>query len=137
MSSRRDFSTTSRSTPGLVGTDTNWSDASAGGTHTVALRTDGTLWAWGTNTYGQVGDGTTTTRFAPVQVGTATTWKLARAGGGHTLALRTDGTLWSWGLNLKGQLGDGTTTNRSSPAQVGTGTWSTVSAGWLSSAGTR
>ena len=103
----------------------------------MALRTAGTLWAWGTNTYGQVGDGTTTTRFAPVQVGTATTWKLARAGGGHTLALRTDGTLWSWGLNLKGQLGDGTTTNRSSPAQVGTGTWSTVSAGWLSSAGTR
>ena len=79
----------------------------AGTNHTLAVRTDGTLWAWGDNSYGQLGDGTTTARLVPTQVGTATDWQSVAAGGEHTLAVRTDGTLWAWGSNSYGQLGDG------------------------------
>ena len=98
----------------------------AGDDHTVAVKTDGTLWAWGSTT-GQLGDGTTTDRSSPVQVGTATNWASVAAGNDHTVAVKTDGTLWAWGDNDSGQLGDGTTTNRSSPVQVGTATnWASV-----------
>ena len=79
----------------------------AGTNHTLAVRTDGTLWAWGDNSYGQLGDGTTTARLVPTQVGTATDWQSVAAGGEHTLAVGTDGTLWAWGSNSYGQLGDG------------------------------
>ena len=63
----------------------------------MAVRTDGTLWAWGCNEYGQLGDGTTTERLAPEQIGTATNWASFAAGSYHTVAVRTDGTLWAWG----------------------------------------
>ena len=98
--------------------------------HTVAVKTDGTLWAWGANASGQLGDGTTTNHSSPVQVGTATDWASVAAGSDHTVAVKTDGTLWAWGDNCSGQLGDGTTTNHSSPVQVGTATdWASVAAG--------
>ena len=102
----------------------------SGGSHTVALRTNGTLWAWGDNRQGQVGDGTTTSRHSPVQIGTADNWAGVSAGSTHTVALRTDGTLWAWGNNGSGRLGDGTTTSRQSPVQIGAGMdWAYVSAG--------
>jgi alpha-tubulin suppressor-like RCC1 family protein len=87
------------------------------------LKSDGTVWAWGANSSGQLGDGTVTTRLTPVQVknpsGTAfLTGIVAIAAGGPSIALKSDGTLWSWGLNASGQLGDGTTTNRLLPVQV-------------------
>ena len=87
-------------------------------THLLAQRPDGTLWGWGYNFYGQLGDGTTTNRvlpvLIPVPVGVAagTTWG-AVATGFFTLALRSDGTLWSWGDNQSGQLGSGGTIARS------------------------
>src|SRR3989338_2030534 len=112
---------------------TNWSSVSAGEHHTAAIKTDGTLWAWGYNASGRLGDGTTTTnRTAPTQIGTATTWSSVSAGYYHTTAIKTDGTLWAWGYNeLYGQLGDGTTTNRTTPIQiVAETTWSSVSAGY-------
>jgi len=86
--------------------------------HTLALRRDGTVWAWGSNKYGQLGDGTTTDRLTPVQVqGMADV--VAIAGGvAHTIALRRDGTVWAWGWNKYVQLGDGTTTDRLTPVQV-------------------
>ena len=125
-----DGTTTARSTPGQVGTDTRWASISAGQYHTVAVKTDGALWAWGWNGDGQLGDGTTTERDAPVQVGTDTHWAHVAAGCYHTVAVKTDGTLWAWGYNGNGQLGDGTTTSRSTPVQVGTDThWAQVSAG--------
>jgi alpha-tubulin suppressor-like RCC1 family protein len=101
-----------------------------GDSHTVAVKTDGTLWAWGFNGSGQLGDGTTTNRLVPVRVGTDNHWASASSGNGHTAAVKTDGTLWAWGNNADGQLGDGTTTIRLTPVRVGTDTgWTAVSAG--------
>ena len=103
---------------------------SAGSLHTLKIRTDGTLWAWGRNSFGQLGDGTTTDRHSPVQVQSGTTWLSVSAGSVHTLGIKTDGTLWAWGSNANGRLGDGTTTDRHTPAQVQPGTtWLSVSAG--------
>jgi len=96
----------------------------AGGEHSLALKTDGTVWAWGRNEYGQLGDGTRTDRFTPVQVkgpggsDWLTDVQAVAAGGYHSLALKTDGTVWAWGRNNGGQLGDGTTTDRLTPVQV-------------------
>jgi alpha-tubulin suppressor-like RCC1 family protein len=90
----------------------------AGNAHTVALRADGTVWAWGRNDVGQLGDGTTTQRSTPVRVPALTSVTALAAGGAHSVALRQDGTIWAWGYNDAGQLGDGTTTNRSMPVQV-------------------
>ena len=133
-----DGTTTNRYAPTQIGTATTWKTISAGDDHTVATRSDGTLWAWGDNGFGQLGDGTTTDRLTPTQIGTATNWKTITAGRFHdTAATRSDGTLWAWGDNAYGQLGDGTTTDRTSPTQIGAATtwaaprhgWSAVSAG--------
>ena len=96
----------------------------------VAVKTDGTLWSWGHNNVGNLGDGTTTNRSSPVQVGALTTWSTVGAGYSFAAAVKTDGTLWTWGYNTSGQLGDETTTNRSSPVQVGgLTTWLRVTSG--------
>ena len=89
----------------------------AGGeNHSLALKADGTVWAWGGNVYSQLGDGSTTSRSTPVQV---LTDAIAIAAGQYSsYALKADGTVVSWGLNASGQLGDGTTSNRTSPAAV-------------------
>ena len=91
---------------------------SAGGSYTVALRNDGTVWTWGSNDNGQLGDGTTTNRHTPVQVQSLSNITAISAGEVHTVALRNDGTVWTWGRNCSGQLGDGTTTRRHTPVQV-------------------
>ena len=129
-----DGTTTNRNSPVQIGTATNWETVFLGNTslHTMALKTDGTLWAWGVNSDGQLGDGTTTNRLSPVQIGNATNWKSISLGYSYTVATKTDGTLWTWGNNYFGQLGDGTTTNRLSPVQIGNATnWKSVSAGGL------
>lgn len=91
----------------------------AGSTHSLAIKNDGTVWAWGLNSSGQLGDGTTTNRNVPVQVTALTGPVIAIAAGEfHSLALKADGTVWAWGFNGNGRLGDGTTTNRLSPVQV-------------------
>src|SRR6266850_2228710 len=119
----RNGTTTDRASPAQIGTAANWTAAAAGASYSVALKSDGTLWAWGGNFYGQLGNGTTTDRASPAQIGTAANWTAAAAGGSHTVALKSDGTLWAWGGNFYGQLGDGTVTfRRTSPVQVGTAT---------------
>jgi alpha-tubulin suppressor-like RCC1 family protein len=97
---------------------TNITAIAAGNGYSVALRGDGTVWAWGANNFGQLGDSTTTDHHTPVQVSGLTGIKAIAAGNGHTVALTNSGTVWAWGANEFGQLGDGTTTNRSVPVQV-------------------
>jgi alpha-tubulin suppressor-like RCC1 family protein len=128
-----------RSSPVQVGSLTTWASVSAGRTLTSAIKTDGTLWVWGRNYYGEVGDGTRIMRSSPVQLGTATDWSKVSCGLSFALAIKTGGTLWGWGLGRKGALGDGSdhsggspghTQGVSSPIQIGALTnWSTVSAG--------
>ncbi len=123
--------TLSSSSPVQVGTPgSRWQSVTANRGHTAALKSDGTLWAWGSNEFGELGDGSTMQRNSPVQVGTETNWRSVAAGVNYTAAVRSDGTLWTWGQNRYSQLGDGSTTNASSPIQVGTATnWESVDAG--------
>jgi alpha-tubulin suppressor-like RCC1 family protein len=99
---------------------------------TAAIKTDGTLWCWGFNLYGRLGDNTTTSRSSPVQtVSGGTNWKEVSSNAGATLmsAIKTDGTLWVWGRGLNGRLGDNTDTDKSSPVQTVAGgtNWKQVS----------
>ena len=113
-----------------MGSLTNWKQVAGGNYHTAAIKTDGTLWTWGDNSYGQLGLGNQYTSFSPVQVGSLTNWKQVAGGSRHTAAIKTDGTLWAWGFNGNGELGLGDTINRSSPVQVGTLTnWKQVVGG--------
>jgi alpha-tubulin suppressor-like RCC1 family protein len=117
--------TTSYSSPKQVGSLTNWATLmKCGGTpnFSAAIKTDGTLWMWGNNSEGQLGQGNQTYRSSPVQVGALTNWSKVATGSTATIAIKTDGTIWSWGRNSEGQLGLGNTTARSSPVQIGSGT---------------
>jgi alpha-tubulin suppressor-like RCC1 family protein len=135
--------TTSRSTPvtTLLG-GTNWKSIACGQYHTIALKTDGTLWTWGRNNFGQLGVNDSRTRSTPVTTLLGgTNWKSIAGGGnvagslpfrgGHTIALKTDGTLWSWGRNSYGALGVNDTTSRSTPVTtlLGGNNWKSISGG--------
>jgi hypothetical protein len=104
---------------GGVGILSGITAVAAGNGFSVALKSDGTIWAWGDNTYGQLGDGTTTARLTPVQVtGLSGTFVTISAGGSHALAVKSDGRLWAWGNNSSGQLGDNSTDVRHTPVEV-------------------
>jgi alpha-tubulin suppressor-like RCC1 family protein len=119
-----DGSTTNSSTPVQVkgpngaGFLTDVKALAGGQIYSLALKNDGTVWAWGSNNWGQLGDGTTTQRNAPVQVRGLSGVQAIDAGHSHSLALKSDGTVWAWGKNDYGQLGDGTTTQRNVPVKV-------------------
>jgi alpha-tubulin suppressor-like RCC1 family protein len=92
---------------------------SAGEFFSVALKSDGSVWAWGLNDVGELGNGTTTNSLVPVQVNLAGVVVAISAGEAHSLALLNDGTVWGWGDNYFGELGDGSTLNaRPTPVQV-------------------
>jgi len=91
---------------------------STGHSHTMAIRSDGSLWAWGGNAYGQLGGGTTTDSHIPVRITAIEDVIFVSAGGSHTIAILSDGSLWAWGNNADGRLGDGTTTDRLTPVMV-------------------
>jgi len=130
-----------RNSPVLVeGGFTNWCQVSAGYSHSLGVRSNGTAWSWGGNIRGQLGDGTTISRRSPVLVeGGFTDWCQVAAGRCHSLGLRTNGTIWSWGNNEQGRLGDDTTINRSSPVSVvgGFTDWCQVAPGLCHSLGIR
>lgn len=115
-----------------IGTATNWKSISPNGSFTIGLRTDGTLWSWGINTFSQLGDGTNNSRSIPTQVGTATNWKSITTGSGFCIALKTDGTMWSWGSNASGALGINSLEIQSVPTPIQAGTdndWKVVISG--------
>jgi hypothetical protein len=129
----------------VVGLDGVRIDTVVGGYfHSLALAADGTVWTWGNNDSGQLGDGTFDNRNLPARIeGLSGVAAVAGGGGrnefgpgGHTVALLADGTLRAWGLNDAGQLGDGTTENRTRPVEVHnlTGVMAIVAAGGYSMA---
>ncbi|MGE4486007.1 MAG: S8 family serine peptidase, partial [Oscillospiraceae bacterium] len=92
--------------------------AAAGYSHTLVLKEDGTVWAWGYNYYGQCGNGITSYSESLTQVIGLTNVEYVAAGSFHSLAVKSDGTVWAWGYNNYSQLGDGTTAIRTTPVQV-------------------
>lgn len=96
--------------PVQIGQDSDWAFISVGHSHLLALKTDGTLWAWGNNTAGELGNGTISSEitYLPSQIGTDNDWVSISAGHDYSAAIKSNGTLWTWGLNISGGLGNGT-----------------------------
>jgi alpha-tubulin suppressor-like RCC1 family protein len=115
----------------VVGGFTDWCQISAGSLHSLAVRTNGTAWAWGRGTCGMLGDGTTVNKSSPVSVIGILDWCQISGGEEFSLAIRQNGTAWAWGLNSQGRLGDNTIVNKSSPVSVVSGftDWCQISAG--------
>ena len=90
----------------------------AGEDHSLALKTDGTLYAWGDDVDGQLGNGTAGDYTMPTQIGSADDWVAIKAGDSTSRAVKEDGTLWGWGANSDGQIGDGTDYDKESPTQI-------------------
>ncbi len=127
-----------------IGSDTNWISVAAGGDHSLALKSDGTIWAWGGGIYGNLGDGMQGASnkifhmaAAPICSVSGNDWTQVIAGEWSSFALKKDGTLWAWGLNNFGRLGIGSAAQRIlQPTQVGTATnWVKVRAGGVSGGG--
>ncbi len=121
-------STGTEFSPIQIGTINTWKEVGSGTTNSFAIKEDGTLWGWGSNSSGQLGTGSTSQfSLIPVQVGTST-WKMVQTGNSHTVAIKSDGTLWAWGNNEKATLGDGTFVNKSTPTLINSSTnWKAVS----------
>ena len=117
-----------------VGTATDWLKVSAGTKFSLAIKTNGTLWSWGLNGLGQLGNGTIVNTNIPNQVGTATNWSKIDAGNEYSLAIDTGGFLYAWGDNTFGQFGNGTNTGSLSPMIVSSSNfWTNISAGFTHS----
>ena len=132
------FMLTVTDTGGLQSTDTctvtvittQWSYISAGWIQNEAIRNDNSLWAWGWNSYGELGNGSTNDEHVPTRIGASAYFVTVDTNWFHTVAIKTDGSLWTWGDNTYGELGDGTTTPKYFPTQIGTDTnWSKVAGG--------
>ena len=125
--------------PIQVGFANNWAAIAGGAWHCLGLRSDGSLWAWGLNDQGEIGQGNNTVQYySPTQVAIGTKWRTMAAGTRDSLAIRSDGTLWSWGANYYGELGLGHDNERDAPNKMGILTnWIAVAAGDVYSLGLR
>jgi len=127
----------------VVGGFTDWCQIEVGNSHSLAVRTNGTAWAWGRSNGGALGDNTTVDKSSPVSVvGGFTDWCQVSGGYKLSLGVRQNGTAWAWGYNICGQLGNNTAgyaTSTSSPVSVvgGFTDWCQVSAGYCHSLGLR
>lgn len=104
--------------PGKTGNFNGITAIAGGWSYSVALKFDGTVWGWGRNDFGQLGNGTTNDSATPVQVSNLSDVAALAGGRFHSLALKSDGTVWAWGQNDSGQLGNGTAGNSTVPVQV-------------------
>jgi alpha-tubulin suppressor-like RCC1 family protein len=121
---------TNRNVPTRVGAASNWAAVSTYGFHSLAIKTDGSLWAWGYNDSGRLGLGDFDDRYVPTRVGADNDWAAVSGGNYHSLAIKADGSLWAWGANESGRLGIGTILAPSVPTRVGADSnWAAVSAG--------
>lgn len=117
-------------TPQQVGTANNWRSVHAGGNHACAVDETDTLYCWGDNGFGQLGQNNNSDQSSPTQVADAGQWQMATAGENHSCGIQTDGTLWCWGNNEAGQLGQGHTQHQAIISQVEhSTTWRWVTAG--------
>lgn len=136
-----DGTTINRSSPvSVVGGFTDWCQISNNSGHSLAVRKNGTLWSWGKNQSGKLGDGTIFNKSSPVSViGGIIDWCQASAGYAHSLAIRSNGTAWAWGSNIYGRLGNNSTSVASSPVAVvgGFTDWCQIATGYYSSAAVR
>jgi alpha-tubulin suppressor-like RCC1 family protein len=128
-------STVSTAPARICDNDSTWASVTAGNDMFLAIKTDSTLWGWGKNIAGVIGDNSTTRKLVPVQeITRSDNWCLVAAEPtvtGFSAAIKTDGTLWTWGCGECGALGQGTTLSRSSPGQIAGGgyNWCSVAAG--------
>jgi len=118
-------STSSRSVPVQVGSLTDWksgltnSISGGGGDHTLIIKSDGKLWAWGDNGVYVLGDTTQTVRSSPILIASSLSWRKVASASNHSLGITTDGKLYSWGSPGSGKLGGGNASYRNAPTQVG------------------
>lgn len=106
--------------PQRIGRDSDWQKLSANLAHTLAIKTDGSLWLWGNDfvNSGPMGPHPPNLKPKPKQIGKDTDWSDVKVGAGHCIALKKDGSLWGWGQNDHGQVGDGTTSNKFTPTLI-------------------
>lgn len=131
-------------TPQKIGTDSTWAMVATGGNHSVALKTDGTIWTWGLNAEGELGDSSLVAkRIAPAKMGTANNWKIISSQlTSSNMAQKTDGSIWGWGRNYNGIFGFEADIIKYRPYKIGTATnWKFVITGgyanyFLNNAGT-
>ena len=117
------YGSTLRLEPGLLSypQDTaSWTSVASGASHVVAIRSDGLLFAWGNNNYGQLGDGTNITRSVPTQIGNDS-WTVIGAGRRISAGINSNGIVYTWGYNTNGELGSGDTTSRNAPGTLASG----------------
>jgi alpha-tubulin suppressor-like RCC1 family protein len=126
-----------KSSPTQIGALTNWITIASDNKSNAAIKTNGTLWSWGANTAGQLGQNNQANLSSPAQVGALTNWLNVTNGYNFTTAVKTDGTLWAWGLNTYGQLGISNVSSYSSPKQIGGNLWSRVASGFFHTVATR
>jgi alpha-tubulin suppressor-like RCC1 family protein len=118
------------SSPAQIGTSSTWTRVSCGYKNTFAIKSNGTLWSWGENVFGNLGLNDTTNRSSPVQVGALSLWRLVSSSSVNAAAIQTNGTLWAWGFNASGAIGNNSTINQSSPVQVGAlSIWTQIAVG--------
>jgi alpha-tubulin suppressor-like RCC1 family protein len=107
-----------------------WLIVASRSAHNIALKTNNTIWGWGSNDWWQLGLGDNIKRTTPSQISTFIDWSVINVGAMHSLALKSTGTLWAWGENDYGQLGDNTTNIKTTPLQIGTDTdWHIIAGG--------
>lgn len=115
---------------------TTWKDIGTGSAHTCGIQGDNTMWCWGLNSHGQLGNGSTTNADSPQQVSGGLTWLRANLGADYSCAIAADLSLYCWGANSSYQLGQGDTGDRQVPTKVGAdNTWRQVSAGGAGTCG--
>ncbi|MDH5722237.1 MAG: hypothetical protein OEY94_02815 [Alphaproteobacteria bacterium] len=133
-----DFTYADKSTPVIVADGATWKTVAAGSSHTCGIKSDDTLWCWGRDLFGQLGDGgLALNKLTPSPVTGGATWKAVAAGGEHSCGIKSDDTLWCWGADSYGQLGDDATlAAKLAPVIVAGGaTWKTVTGGGEHSCG--